>query len=261
MVISPAPGRAASWHACCRPCSPGPTSNQLPALHTEDHNDDRTPVLAPRRDPGDRRARARRARRVRDGAAADPHPLPARLAVRRPVGALPAAGRQGLFQAGGPGRHRRRRQRLGRHGHARRLRRVRHGLRRHQRDDRVPRDQPGQPLGAHAGRLHALRRDARGRVRAQEVGHHQAGGPQRQDDGRAGVRRRAPGVPDLREGEQPRLVEDQVAVDGSAAPRDDARARRGRRDHRLLLHQPPQPQRARRQGRGRRRARNTRTTG
>ena len=55
------------------------------------------------------------------------------------------------------------------------------------------------------------------------------------------------------EGEQARRRQDRVDGDGPAAARDDAGQGRRRRDHRLLLHEPPQPQRARREGRGHRR--------
>ena len=69
---------------------------------------------------------------------------------------------------------------------------------------------------------------------AQEDRHQGARRPAGQEDGRAGVRRRAPRVPDLREGEQARRGEDRVDRDGPAAARDDARQGRRRRDHRLL---------------------------
>ena len=88
---------------------------------------------------------------------------------------------------------------------------------------------------------------------AEEVRDQGAGGPAGEEDGRAGVRRRPPRVPDLRQGEQARRRQDRLDRDGPAAARDDAGARRRRRHHRVLLHQPAQPQRPRHQGRGRRR--------
>jgi ABC-type nitrate/sulfonate/bicarbonate transport system substrate-binding protein len=69
---------------------------------------------------------------------------------------------------------------------------------------------------------------------AEEDRHHQAGRPGRQEAGRAGVRRRPPRLPDLRQGQRHR--QRQLDQHGPAAARDHAGARRHRRDHRLLLH-------------------------
>ena len=95
---------------------------------------------------------------------------------------------------------------------------------------------------------------------AEEVRHQDAGRPAGQEDGRAGVRRRPPRVPDLREGQQARRGE--VTWTSMDPPLRETMlvARRRRRDHRLLLHHAPEPRRARREGRGRGRAARTRST-
>ena len=70
---------------------------------------------------------------------ADRHQVLARLETRRPGGAVPGRARQGLLQGRRPRRHHRRRGRLARADHPRRSRHLRHGLRRHQLADQVPR--------------------------------------------------------------------------------------------------------------------------
>jgi hypothetical protein len=78
----------------------------------------------------------------------------------------------------------------GGHGH------LRHGLRRPGRADGVPRQQPRRAQQA-GGRDDGLQQHAGRGDGAEEVGHQDAGRPERQEAGRAGVRRRPPRLPDL----------------------------------------------------------------
>ena len=129
--------------------------------------------------------------------------VPARLALRRPGGAVPAAQGQGLFRGGEARRHGRRRQRLGQRGQSRRVGHLPDGLRGPRGADRVRRQQSDRAEQARRGddgvRLHAGRR-----VLAQEDRHQDARRPAGQEDGRAGVRCGPARVPDLRQGQQAR---------------------------------------------------------
>ncbi len=155
---------------------------------------------------------------------------------------------QGLLQGREAQRHRRRRQRLGRHRHARGLGHLRHGLRRPGRADGVPRQQPHRAQQAGRGD-DGLQQHARRGAGAQEERHQDAGRPERQEAGRAGVRRRPQGLADLRQGQ--RRGQRGLDGDGPAAARDHAGARRHRRHHRLLVHLAAQPRGARHQDRRR----------
>ncbi len=154
-------------------------------------------------------------------------------------------GDEGLLQGREAERQHRRRQRLGRHGDACCVGRLRHGLCGSRGADGVSRQQcvsTEQTGGGDDG----LQQHARRGARAEEVGHQDPGRPERQEDGRTGVRRRPQGVPDLREGEQ--HFRRELDRDGPAAARNDAGARRHRRDHRVLVHVAAQPRGTRREG-------------
>ena len=74
-----------------------------------------------------------------------------------PAAPFLVADRQGLLQGRRPRRHHRHRRRLARADQPRRVRHLRHGLRRHQFADQVPRRQSGR---ADQGRVHGLQQAA-----------------------------------------------------------------------------------------------------
>jgi hypothetical protein len=186
------------------------------------------PVQAPAAD-----RRRRPAGRARDGAGPDADQVPARLALRRPGRAVPGLQAKGYYKAAGldvtidagngsaaPSR-------------AWRQRHLRHGLCRHGGADGVPRQQPRRAEQAGGGDDGLQQHAGRG-AGAEEERHHQAGRPERQEAGRAGLRRRPPGLPDLRQGQ--RHQRRHLDQHGPAAARDHAGQGRRRRHHRLLVH-------------------------
>ena len=110
-----------------------------------------------------------------------------RLQIRRAVGAIPAAARQGLLQSRRPQRHDRSVSRVARTDQARGIRRIRHGLCRHQFADQVPRRQSRH---ADQGGVHALQPAAIRGDRPQEPRHRCPERPRGKDTRRAGRRRR-----------------------------------------------------------------------
>ena len=161
-----------------------------------------------------------------------------RLQAGRPCRAVPAAARQGLLQI-----RRRERDHRGGGGFRRvdrpgRLGQLRHGLRRHQRADEIPRRQSG---GGAEGGVHGLQPATIRGNRPQEPRHQHAEGSGRQDARRAGYRHQLYAMADLRESERHRCIRGEDRKRGLPGARADARRRPGRCGHRLLvchLHRP-----------------------
>ena len=176
---------------------------------------------------------------------ADRDQILARLQVRRPGRAVRGRDRQGLLQGRGPRRHDRHRGRLARADQPRRVRHLRHGLRRHQLADQVPRRQSGH---ADQGRVHGLQQAAVLDRRAQEprrrrrrrISKARSSAPRRRTapmrSGRSSPRRTA--------STPPRCT---IVSVGFPVREPMLASRRGRRHHGLLvllLHQPEGPRRS-----------------
>ena len=182
---------------------------------------------------------------------ADRRQVLARFQIRRAGRAVRGRDRQGLFQGRRPRCDDRHRGRFARTDQPRRLRHLRHGLRRHQFADQVPRRQSRH---AAQGGVHGLQQAAVRRRRPQEPRRHEAEGSRRQEARRARRRRRVRAMEDFRAGQRHRCLESDHRERRLPGARADAGRRPGRRHHRifvLLLHQSERPRRA---GRRHRRA-------
>ena len=111
---------------------------------------------------------------------------------------------KGYFKAEGPRCHDRYGGRLARADQPRGVGHLRHGLRRHQFADQVPRRQSGH---ADQGRVHGLQQAAVLDRRPQEPRRLGAEGSRRQEARRAAAGRRLRAVADLREGERHRRLQ------------------------------------------------------
>ena len=168
-----------------------------------------------------------------------------------PAAPFTGRARQGVLQGRGARRHDRHRQRLARVDPARRLRHLRHRLRRRELADPLPRREPDdRPQGRDDG----LRPAAVRHRRPQEQGHHRRSQePGGQEVRRAGRRRRLRAVADLQGRQQARRQRHEVRERRLPRARADAGLRRGRCRVRLLVLGLHEPEVARRAGRRHRR--------
>ena len=182
----------------------------------------------------------------------------ARWARRRAGRAVPASARQGLLQGRRARRdHRRGGERVG-VDHPCRLRRLRHGLHRHQRADQVPRP---ASRDAHQGGVHGLQQAGLRDRGAQEPRHHRAEDSRGQEARRAAHEQHLRPMAAVRQAQRHRHLQGDGRNHRHAGARADAGRRAARRRARLLVPDLRRPQGPRRAGRRYRAAADGRITG